>query len=338
MATTDSTTQQPAGDAALEAEHQQRMKDGEALGSMEEAESEFDRLAREAFPDAAAPTPAPKPQEAAAEPAQAPAAPAPSPAATPAPAQASAPATATPAAPAAPLLLDPNENVPITRKDFEELRNGLKVANGRVAALQRTLATSAAAATTAQGGAAPSKEAVAAAQGDTKKWDKIKADFPEWAEALDERIGAMEKPGGSSVDMATLRTELRDEMVRENIARRDAAIEEEHPGWVGKMASPQFREWWNGQPDDYRVRTWNSHSELTIIRMLDKYDAHVQQSAASAPAPAPAAATRTSSAPAVNLSAAVTKRGSAAIPASNGEELTGKAYWDYVASQEAATK
>jgi hypothetical protein len=273
--------------------------------------------------------------------------------AAPPPAPTPPPETDSPAPPAAPAATPAPEALSLNAEDLAAIRalpTQIKTLGGRVAKLQgemTKLGTAAAASTEAGGGAAPDKRAIDAAAGDLTKWNKLKEEFPEWSDALEQRLSSL----GGGVDVESIRKQVREEALSEFTAReaakRDAAIEEAHENWRDTMNSPEFKEWFGKQPADKQSKWWNSHSEHTIIKMLDTYESAQQQSGASAPAPVPAPApaqARTpapaarSTAPAVDLRAAVTRRGSTSLPPKSEEEMTEKELWDHLAGQETARR
>lgn len=113
-------------------------------------------------------------------------------------------------------------------------------------------------------GDSPTDSQMAAATQSSEKWDQIKEDFPDWAEAMEERLSKVR--GGSSaapVDVAALKAELRQEIALDS-------VEEAHAGWNATVATPEFSTWFNSQPDDIKALA-NSDRARDAIKMLDAF-------------------------------------------------------------------
>lgn len=319
------TTAAGAAPATDEERHQQMIEDGKPLESPEAAAAAFEELAAEITGEAA---PAGRP--AAKEPAGSTQAPAPQP--TPQP-------TPTP--------VRDEQLQGLTREELDALRalpNAVKTIGGRVAAMQGELTkigTKAASTVTGDGKEAPTAAAIAAAAGDTAKWDKLAKDFPEWGEAINQRLEALGAKA-PPVDIEAIRKQAREDAVAEAKAlieeQREADIAEDHPDWKAKLKSQPFVDWFNSQEQAYRTRLYNSNSARAISGMLTKFDLDTTQQSqqqSSSTAPAHAAAV-TTTAPAIDLAAAVTKRGGSAPRAPSEADLSGKELWDHLAAKETA--
>lgn len=313
-------------DPAEQARHEQMIADSKPLESPEAAQAAFEELAAEITGE----TPPAKPAGFGGGTGGS-GAPASSPPPTQSPAPTTAPASTSPPAPQ------------LTAEDIEGLRqlpNAVKMLGGRVAKMQgdmEKLGKGAAASVAADGGAAPTAAAIAAAAGDTAKWSKLAKDFPEWGEAIEERLSAVAgaKPG-APVDIEAIRTQAKEEARAEAQAildtQREADIAEEHANWKATLKAPEFKAWYFSQPEADRNKWWNSNSARSIVGMLDKFEASRQQSNSTAQANPSAAST----APTADLAAAVTKRGGSAIPAPSESDLDGRALWDHLAAKETA--
>jgi hypothetical protein len=341
------------------ATHEQKLADGQPLATPEDAQAAWEELAAaagviEATPAGEAPAPSPAPTPA----------PEPTgfnnepegidkPAATPAP-------TAAPAATPAPTAAPQVETVTVPKSELEALTLSVKQLGGRVSKMQGELekrAQSAAQATAAAGGDAPTQTAIAAASGSTAKWEKLKQEFPEWSEALEERLGQAGTQAPANID--EIRKQAREEAMLEGRTEairvieenREAQIAEKHPEWKTTILKPEFHSWFNTKDDKDKVRWYNSHRADTITEMLDTYQtemaalsggaqkqqgvdssaAPAQQSTSSAPAPA---AARRTTAPAHDLAAAVTARGRAVPSTTKSEsEMTDQELWNAEAAK-----
>lgn len=220
---------------------------------------------------------------------------------------------------------------------LRELPNAIKTLGGRVATMQSELAkTGKAAAAATPGADAPTGADIEAASKSLDKWNKMKDDFPEWAEAIEE-LQNSKTGGGGAVDAEAIRREAREEAAamieaarKQDRAERevDEEISEAHPKWVKTINEPKFVAWFQAQPADYQAKQRVAKTSHEMIEMLDAYKAAHQQSPTSAPTP-PSPPTDT--APAADLAAAVTPRGGRAVPKKSVDDLEGEALWNELA-------
>lgn len=169
-------------------------------------------------------------------------------------------------------------------RNFEGHIGGLttvtKELKASVATVQAALDAATKAATTA-GAEAPTAEQVKLAAGSSAKWKQMKEDFPEWAEAMDERLAEV-APGRAAepIDQDKLRRELREEIRRDlNLER----VEEVHEGWQATVKTPEFEAWYKTQPDDMKALAASDRAR-DAIKMLDAY-AKSKEGAAGDPPP-----------------------------------------------------
>lgn len=112
---------------------------------------------------------------------------------------------------------------------------------------------------------APTDKQMSAAVSNPEKWEELKKDFPEWAEATEALLGArlsgIAQPG---IDPAKI-----DEMVNERVQRMktelreeaiDSHLEEILPDWKQEVKSPKFNEWFGKQPPE--IQALASSSEM----------------------------------------------------------------------------
>lgn len=146
----------------------------------------------------------------------------------------------------------------------------LKTAEDRIE--EFNLAKEAAKAAAAAGGDAPTHAQITAASGNSEKWDRIKEDFPEWAEAMEERISGM-RTGGVDLDgitkqvresMGSSLTEVRDE------ARQLARIDMAHDGWEETVKTPAFKTWIEAQDEDTQALASSSKAK-DAIKLLNAF-------------------------------------------------------------------
>lgn len=157
-----------------------------------------------------------------------------------------------------------------------------------------TAAQDAAKATAAAGTAAPDKDQIAAAGASGEKWKALKEDFPEWAEATDERFAAIAAQQAPKVDVESIRKEVGEsattaattaarEIARE--ARTLAQVDIAHDGWEETVNSAAFGDWLKGQPPAVRA-LGESSKPKDAIKMLDGFKADQKTAADKAAAAA----------------------------------------------------
>ena len=196
---------------------------------------------------------------------------------------------------------DPWEGVqPAVRRTLEEIsskiantENLAKAAVGRVGALQAAMDAAKAASKT--GADAPTKEQIAAAAANTEKWKKLKDDFPEWADAMEERFTAEKaqleaaiKAIPPAVDVAGLKKDVTGGVQKALNEGLDAAEERaflrlKHPNWKQMVKTPEFSAWLNAQPDNVQ-RLADSPYADDAIQVFDSYEEHQGTSKATAEA------------------------------------------------------
>jgi hypothetical protein len=176
---------------------------------------------------------------------------------------------------------DPWEGLPKVVKDeieglrakvstIEQMDYRLKQAESRVGGLTNELHAAKKAAKEVAD--APSQRQISEAATNNAKWDELKDDFPEWAEATEARLNAqredilkqipnvdslMEKVKESS---ASTLGELKQEIYKIIIATK-------HPKWEQDVETPEFLDWWekNGRRD--------SENPVDTIAILNDYAA-----------------------------------------------------------------
>jgi hypothetical protein len=129
-------------------------------------------------------------------------------------------------------------------KANEDLKNHVRAAEGRVAAWQREREE--------QKLAAPTQNELVKATANPEKWEQLKQDFPEWAEAMEEYVGS--KVGGSSQGVSeTQLNKLIEERTGKILSEAMEAIEyskleTKHSDWKETINSDNFVNWINSQP------------------------------------------------------------------------------------------
>jgi hypothetical protein len=210
---------------------------------------------------------------------------------------------------------------------------GLSSENKRI---NTELAAAKAAAVAVRG--APSQAQVTQAQRSTVKWDQLKTDFPEWADALEERLGSSAQP-----DLEALRNQIRDELtplLTTDISTRlkaEIATETEgrlvnvaHRNWRDTVKTPGFQSWYGQQPTHVQALGASPTAE-DAITLLDHYKTHT--------AGKPSAASIKASRQQRLQEATTVARGTANMaPVKSTDDMSPEEYWSHLARQDAAAK
>ena len=156
-----------------------------------------------------------------------------------------------------------------------QLLHHVKTAEGRVAAMQREFQQARQAATQVAPQDAPSQGAIAAAAKNPEKWEQLKQDFPEWAGAMEEYVGAKLSGMQSGVQAMQVVDYVQEQLAAER-AQMKAAIEEarvegRHENWRDTVNSPDFAQWYAIQPADVKALA-ESSAARDAIKMLDLFN------------------------------------------------------------------
>lgn len=156
-----------------------------------------------------------------------------------------------------------------------DLVNHVKRTEGRVAGVQRELEAAKAAAKTVTTG--PTQAQIDAAKVSTEKWNTLKADFPEWANATEEFVAAKLAslpPQGEQFDPARV-----DQLIEERLkavraetaaAVEVAKVEGKYADWQNIVQTAEFKTWFNAQANETKALA-SSPRGRDAIRMLDLY-------------------------------------------------------------------
>jgi len=131
----------------------------------------------------------------------------------------------------------------------------------------------------AQRAQAPTQEQVDAAAKSSTKWTALKSDYPEWAEAIEERFGTQGARGDEEAirrveqkaaqDIAAAREEAR--AARTDSQRtRVEFVEMFHPGWEDTCRSKEFKEWMGKAGDEERALA-ESDRPADAVRLLNRF-------------------------------------------------------------------
>lgn len=173
---------------------------------------------------------------------------------------------------------DPKRAFESITKTVNDLTDTVKKTVGRVGALQSAMDT--AKNLSNKGSEAPSQEQVKQASASTEKWKRLQEDFPEWAEALDERFASL--PSGK-VDLDGLKKQLKDEFessigASALASREYARIDRKHDGWEETVNTPEFGAWLQTQTEEVRGLA-ASDKAADAIKLLDAFKEHAAKAA-----------------------------------------------------------
>lgn len=154
-------------------------------------------------------------------------------------------------------------------KQSDRLRN----IEGQIGGISLQLKTALATAKTVEtkGGDAPTQAQVQDAAKSGERWKRLKEDFPDWADAVDERLAALPK---SEVDVTSLKKDVTTDI---NKAVADAKaewqrelIEDKHEGWVATVNTDEFKAWLPKQTPEIQALA-KSDKTKDAVRLLDSY-------------------------------------------------------------------
>lgn len=180
------------------------------------------------------------------------------------------------------------DKIEVTANQIGATQRKLKTVEDRIEAVSKA-GTEAAKAASAAGGAAPTQAQIdAAAASGGAKWKQMKEDFPEWAEALDERLAALRPSAAAPVDVEGIKKEVAGEVDTRIAQSVDAAEERafvrmKHPGWKATVKTPEFKDWYDKQPEDMKAKAASNNGD-DAVTMLDAFEVHRKAAAAAAAA------------------------------------------------------
>lgn len=211
------------------------------------------------------------------------------------------------------------------QKANEDLKNHVRAAEGRVAAWQREREEQ------KRLSAAPTQTDIAKATANPEKWDQLKQDFPEWAEAMEEYVGfKVGQPSqGVSEDQLNKLIEERTEKIRAEAleAIEYAKLETKHGDWRETINSDDFVKWVGSQPVDV-YNLIDSPKAADAVKVIDLF----KQSRA--PATTTTVAEIKNQRKATLSNAVVTKPGESS-KSKTLDTMTAEELWNYEARQRA---
>lgn len=214
------------------------------------------------------------------------------------------------------------------REANQQLLQRVSSSEGRFAAIQREFQQARQAAASVPAQDAPTQTEMAAAAKNPEKWEALKKDFPEWADAMEEFVSvklssvAPQTPG---IDPRVVAKFVHDQVAqsesRFDRRLKEARIEGKYPDWIDLVNSPEFSEWAISQPPEI-AQLAHSDKADDAIRMLDMYHEAKQKSAASIKQNR-----------AGRLAAAATVRPGQTPPPRSLEDMSPDELWNYEAQQ-----
>ena len=209
-----------------------------------------------------------------------------------------------------------------------QLLHHLKTTEGRVAAMQREAQQARQAATQD----APTQTAIASAAKNPEKWEQLKQDFPEWAGAMEEYVGAklsnMQQPNGVQATHVVdyVQAQLATEREQMRTLLEEARVEGKYEDWRDTVNTPDFAQWLAIQPNEVRALA-DSPASRDAIKMLDMFhnvkgrsSVDIRQERSQ------------------RLAAAATTRPGQTPPPKTLDDLSPEELWNYEASQREKTK
>lgn len=164
---------------------------------------------------------------------------------------------------------------------LESIPGAIDKLAGHVGGFKRQLDAAVATATAAassKGGVAPTDAEVSAAQADKsgEKWKQVQVDFPDWAEALEERLAGIgaQKP----VDVDALKKDVTgtvEARVSQGVdeAEERAFLRLKYPTWKNDAKTPEFRAWFAAQPAEIQSLGSSTLAD-DAIKVFDSYSVH----------------------------------------------------------------
>lgn len=187
---------------------------------------------------------------------------------------------------------DPWKDVPpVVRETLDSVRKSLDGVNnlserfraveGRVGGVLQKVQgfeTAMAAAKTVEktGGDAPSKEQIEGAAKSSEKWKAIVETYPEWAEAMEERLAQRAAPSKAEPpDLSSIRSQIEQEVItplhQELRETREEMVAMRHPTWKQDAASEGFKAWFGKQTPEVQALAKSPLATKTI-ELFDAYD------------------------------------------------------------------
>jgi hypothetical protein len=182
-----------------------------------------------------------------------------------------------------PVLRQTIEGINSKLGKIDALTNEVKAGTGRIAAMQREMASAQAAAKVVE--VAPTQSQISEASKNPDNWKNLKDTFPEWATELDERFAAeraelLKQMPAVDVDgikrdvSASMSEAIKQSEVRvTKIAREFARVDLKYENWEVDVRAPEFAAWTKAQAPEIQALA-ESNNARDAIKMLDMYYDH----------------------------------------------------------------
>ena len=209
-----------------------------------------------------------------------------------------------------------------------QLLHHVRSAEGRVAAMQREFEQARMAQQQVAPNEAPSQQAIARAAANPEKWEQLKSDFPEWAEAMEGYVGAqlanLQAPQGLKPEEVAIFVRQQIEASQAQMGRllEEAKIEGKYEDWRGVVNTSDFASWYAVQKPEVKALA-ESNNAKDAIKMLDLF--HEAKAR-------PAEAIRQERGARLAAAAAPT-RGASAPPPKSLDSMTAEELWNYEATK-----
>jgi hypothetical protein len=214
-----------------------------------------------------------------------------------------------------------------------QLLHHVKTAEGRVAAMQREFAQAKAAQSAVAPQDAPSQGQMSAAAKNPEKWEQLKQDFPEWADAMEEYVAAKlggVKPAAPGLDPQAVAAFVHQQVSRTKAEMtrtiEEARVEGRYDNWKEQVNSTDFIQWFTVQKPEVRALA-NSTSARDAIHMLDLFNDSKKRSA-----------TEIKQERGARLAAAATVRPGQTPPPKTLDDMSAAELWNYEAAQREKTR
>ena len=209
-----------------------------------------------------------------------------------------------------------------------QLLHHVRSAEGRVAAMQREFEQARMAQQQVAPNEAPSQQAIARAAANPEKWEQLKSDFPEWAEAMEGYVGAqlasLQVPQGLRPEEVAIFVRQQIDATKAEMNRlvEEAKIEGKYEDWRDVVNTSDFASWYAVQKPEIKALA-ESNNARDAIKMLDMF--HEAKAR-------PADAIRQERGARLAAAAAPTK-GASAPPPKSLDSMTAEELWNYEATK-----
>lgn len=213
-----------------------------------------------------------------------------------------------------------------------QLLHHVKTAEGRVAAMQREFQQARTAQQTVAPQDAPSQGQIATAAKNPEKWDQLKQDFPEWADAMEEyvasQLGSVQSRQGVDPNQIAAYVQQEVDRTKAEMSRaiEEARIDGKYENWKDTVNTLEFTQWFTVQAPEVRALA-DSSAARDAIRMLDLFHDTKKRSASDIKQERGA-----------RLAAAATTRPGQTPPPKTLDDMSPEELWNYEAAKREKTK